>query len=285
MLESTDPRVVHAARALHRGQICRPVLLNQTSADVGSIEVFGNLTSCTDWQHQVSVAMAEAHQPAEPELPCTWASLCTLERGAWLLKLGYVDAVVAGAISTTADVVRAGLRVLGTQDAATVSGFFLLRNDREIVAYADCAVIPDPTSEQLARIAIDTATNYETLVGVPAAVAFLSFSTKGSAKHRMVSKVTEAVAITRGLAPDLNLDGELQFDSAVVPDVAQRKVGKSTVAGRANVFIFPNLDAANIGYKIMQRAAGADAIGPILQGFDKPWLDLSRGASASLHIA
>jgi phosphate acetyltransferase len=176
---------------------------------------------------------------------------------------------------------RPALQILGTAPGCkTVSSMFLMvMPDGKLLGFGDCAIIPDPTVDQLADVAIATAKTYKTLTGIEPAVAMLSFSTKGSAEHDMVTKVREATALAHQKAPDLLLDGELQFDAAYVPSVGERKAPGSPVAGKANVFIFPELNAANIGYKLVQRLAGAQAIGPVSQGLAKPANDLSRGCS------
>lgn len=196
---------------------------------------------------------------------------------------GLASAVVAGATRPTSDVLRAALRVVGTQQAGgIISSCFLMRlNDGRYVGYGDCAVIPVPDSIQLAHIATATAHTFATLTGQEPAVAMLSFSTAGSAEHESISTVRTATALAREAAPTLEIDGELQFDAALVESVAESKAPDSTVAGHANVFIFPNLAAGNIGYKITQRLAGAQAYGPILQGLAAPINDLSRGASVA----
>jgi phosphate acetyltransferase len=194
---------------------------------------------------------------------------------------GEMDGCVAGATRPTGEVIRAGLRLLGTTEAGLVSSsFVLVLGDGRPVTYGDCGVLPDPDPAQLAAIAVASAATHEQLVGEQARVAMLSFSTKGSAKHPNVDKVREATELARAAAPDLVIDGELQFDAAFVPAVGESKAPGSPVAGRANVFIFPDLASGNIAYKITERVAGANAFGPLLQGMGGVLHDLSRGCSA-----
>jgi phosphate acetyltransferase len=210
--------------------------------------------------------------------------------GAALVASGFADGMVAGSLSTTADVVRAALKGIGLAgNVSVLSSMFLIafspipgmREQEFSLAFADAAVVPDPTAAELADIAIETAGTYETLTGNKPYVAMLSFSTLGSAVSASTEKMVRATALARVKAPKLLIDGELQFDAAFVPAVAARKAKSSTVAGRANVFIFPNLDAGNIGYKIAERLGMGEAIGPVLQGLRRPMNDLSRGASVS----
>jgi phosphate acetyltransferase len=202
------------------------------------------------------------------------------------VREGLADCYVAGASRTTADVLRAALWLIGLAPGIkTVSSFFIMvlpggaGGAERVLAFADCAVVPDPTSEQLAEIACLTADHFSRLVRQVPHTAFLSFSTRGSAEHPHVHKVREAVALARARRPDLHFDGEMQLDAAIDPAVGRRKAPDSLVAGHANVLIFPDLDAGNIGYKLVQRLAGAEAYGPILMGLAKQANDLSRGCS------
>lgn len=206
--------------------------------------------------------------------------------GVMMVKANDADGMVAGACHATADVLRPSLQILKTAPGVKlVSGFFILDvpdspyGNNGTFLFADCGLNQDPTSEELAHIAYSSSKSFKNLVGGKPIIAMLSHSTKGSAKHPLVDKVTKAVEIAHELYPNLMIDGELQTDAAIVPSVAKNKAPGSEVAGKANVLIFPNLDAGNIGYKLVERLCGAEAYGPMLQGIAKPVNDLSRGCS------
>jgi len=200
--------------------------------------------------------------------------------GAMLVREAKADGSVAGSTASTGDVLKAAFQCVGMpKGISVVSSLFLMIFPDKTYSYADCAVVPNPDAAQLADIAISTADNHKKLTGEEANVAMLSFSTMGSAKHIDVDKVLEATKIANEKRPDLNIEGELQFDAATIESIGKKKAPNSKVAGKANVLVFPTLDAGNIGYKIAQRLGGAEAVGPVVQGLKKPLFDLSRGCS------
>jgi len=247
--------------------------------DEGLVQPVHPIVDRADDRQAEAIARAEA-AGLDPDDPVVAAAV--------LVRSGVADAAVAGASRSTADVLRAGLKVLGVAPGVDVvsSSFLMLLADGRAVAYGDCGVVPDPDAAQLATIAASTADTWTALVGPradggPTRVAMLSFSTKGSAEHLRVDKVREATRLVVEARPDLAVDGELQFDAAMVPAVAAAKAPGSPVGGVADVLVFPDLDSGNIAYKVTERLAAARAYGPLLQGLDGVLHDLSRGCSAA----
>lgn len=270
--EFDDERVKTAIEYIKKERIAEPVLLTPDSMDPKLQEKF------TEYFFERKKAKGITFQEAEEAMkdPLYYAAMT--------VRSGYADGFVAGARFTTSEVLRAAINCLEIdRKGGTVSSCFVMvvpdcpYGEGGVFVYSDCAAIPNPTSTQLANIAISSANFAQNILEIKPRVAMLSFSTKGSAKNRWVEKVKEAVEITRSKDSSILIDGELQADSALVPEVAARKLNESDVAGKANVLIFPNLDAGNICYKLTQRLAKARAIGPIILGTLQPCSDLSRG--------
>lgn len=295
--EGHDPRIVTAALRATKAGMASIVLVGPTNIIISEISAqdghLGQALTIEDPQSSAfTPEIAEAYFNLRKHKGITLEEAEARARdplifSAMMVHLGLADGTVGGAVATTSDTVRAALQVIGkAPDAALVSSFFLMvlpedhPSGRDAMIFSDCGLVINPDAEELAAIAGQSADSFMALLNQTPKVAMLSFSTKGSAQHQSVTKVAEAAGILRVKRPDLDSDAEMQFDAAFVPSVGASKFPGSKVAGHANVMIFPNLDAGNIGYKIAQRIGGCTAIGPVLQGLAKPANDLSRGCTS-----
>lgn len=287
--ESHDERVLRAAEKLTKEGVCSVITLGNEEKVRDEAEKLG-----------INIQGVRIIDPVKSDKLSDFANIfynkrknkgVTIEQaretmqkdlyfGAMMVNEGMADGNVAGSFASTGDVLKAAFQCVGMPEGISiVSSFFLMIFPEKVYSFADCAVVPNPDANQLADIAISTADNHKKLTGEEAYVAMLSFSTKGSAKHELIDKVLEATKIAKEKRPDLNIDGELQFDAAIIDSIGKKKAPGSEVAGRANVLVFPDLQAGNIGYKIAQRLGKAEAVGPVVQGLKKPLFDLSRGCS------
>lgn len=291
--EGDDPRVIAAAVQAQADGLARVSLVGDPVAVSAAYDGADTLPdihnpATSDLTQDLTQLLVDlrGHKGMTPEK----AAIAVQDRlvfAALMVRAGHADGTVGGAVATTSDTVRAALQIIGkASDAPLVSSFFLMilpmdhASGRDAMLFSDCGLVIDPSSDELASIAGQSAASWTAITGEDARIAMLSFSTMGSAKHTRVSKVTDALATARETYPELAMDGELQFDAAFVPSVGASKAPGSAVAGQANVMIFPDLDAGNIGYKIAQRVGGCQAIGPVLQGLSRPANDLSRGCVA-----
>ncbi|MDX6768869.1 MAG: phosphate acetyltransferase [Elusimicrobiota bacterium] len=293
--EGEEKRTIKAAAFLKKNALCVPVLLGraetvkkvaaENGADLTGVSVVDPATDAKLADYAKQYFELRKHKGID-EAQALEACKDPMVFGTMMLHNDHVDGFLSGADHATADTIRPALQIIKPAPGVrAISSFFIMifpdkkLGDDGILIMGDCAINIDPVPVKLASIGISSARMAKVLCGLDPRIAFLSFSTNGSAQHELVDAVKDAVRIAREKAPDLPIDGEMQADAALVPEIGQRKFPGSQVAGRANVLVFPDLQSANIGYKLVQRLTGAEALGPILQGFAKPVNDLSRGAS------
>lgn len=295
--EGAEPRTLKATEIILKEEIAQVILLGKRDeiekvaaqegvaiegAEIIDPETDAKRSAYADMMVEIRRKKGLTHEEA---LVMLNDPLCF---GPMMIKAGDADGEIAGAINSTGDVLRPAFQFVKTAPGVSVvsGAFMMFLNDKTIghngvLVFADCAVMPEPDEKQLAEIAVTTAKTAKAIVGLDPKVAMLSFSTKGSAKHDLVDKVAQATQLAQEMAPELKIDGEMQLDAALVPEVGNLKAPGSEVAGQANVLVFPGLESGNIGYKLVQRLAGAEAVGPVLQGMAAPINDLSRGCSVS----
>lgn len=287
--DADDKRTIEAAIYLQNEKIANPILVGTPEA-IQKVAEANNL-NIEDIKIANPESAEELNQFAEMLFEKRKSKGMTMEEAittmknplyfaGFLLETNKVDVVVGGNVSSTGAVIKAAIYSVGLKPGISlVSSFFIMTFPDKMYCFGDCAVNPNPTAEQLCDIAISSARNFQSITGEEPKVAMLSFSTNGSAAHEMVEKVQLATKLLKEKAADIPSDGEMQLDAAIIPSIGQRKFPGSEVAGNANVLIFPDLNAGNIGYKLTERLAGAEAVGPIVQGLNKPYCDLSRGCS------